>query len=282
MRLQILGLSRFSYPSNLEAFQKDHADADGQRAYLYDETRLEGRFYFFEELVIPSIKRQRDTGFRLVVLAGDQMPPKWRARLEAAVADVPQVDLRFEPEGQNHSDLCRRLMSEARDKSADWVAEFRLDDDDAVAGDFVERLRKLAPAVAALADASPEKRAALDFAKGFVLRAQRSGLDISPVLARLWTPALVMVNRPDHPKSLLDTRHLRLWQRFPVISNVDEPMFIRGAHDDNDSAVENRKLQKFRIDPFDIPAKIEERFGLDLDRLETRWRLCPARKKLGC
>lgn len=282
MRLQILGLCRFSYPSNLEAFQKDHADPEGQRAYLYDDPRLEGRFYFFEELVVPSLRQQTDTDFQVVVLAGDRMPPKWRTRLEAVVKDLPQVTLRFEPEGQNHSDLCRQLMMDARDKDADWVAEFRLDDDDAVAKDFVATIRNMAPAVAALADASPEKRAALDFAKGFVLRGQKGGLDISPVLARLWTPALVMVNRPDHPKSLLDTRHLRLWQRFPVISNVDEPMFIRGAHDDNDSAVENRKLQKFRIDPFDIPAKIEDRFGLDLDRMETRWRLCPARRMLGC
>lgn len=282
MRLQIIGLARFSYPSNLEAFQKDHADADRQRAYLYDDTRLEARFYFFEELVVPSLRLQTDTDFQVVVLAGDQMPSKWRERLETAVKDIPQVHLRFEPEGQNHSELCRRLMIEARDSTADWVAEFRLDDDDAVAKDFVATTRYMAPAVAALADASPEKRAALDFAKGFVLRGEKGGLDISPVLSRLWTPALVMINRPDHPKSLLDTRHLRLWQRFPVISNVDHPMFIRGAHDDNDSAVENRKLQKFRIDPFDIPAKIEERFGLDLDRLETRWRLCPARKKLGC
>ena len=282
MRLQILGLCRFSYPSNLEAFQKDHADAEGQRAYLYDDTRLESRFYFFEELVIPSLRQQTDGDFHVVVLAGDQMPAKWRDRLVAAVEGITQVHLCFEPEGQNHSDLCRRLMMQARNNSADWIAEFRLDDDDAVAKDFIATIRNMAPAVAMLADASPEKRAALDFAKGFVLRTQRGGLDISPVLARLWTPALVMVNRPDHPKSLLDTRHLRLWQRFPVISNVDEPMFIRGAHDDNDSAVENRKLQKFRIDPFDIPAKIEDRFGLDLDRMETRWRLCPARRMLGC
>ncbi|NVO26459.1 hypothetical protein HJ526_03420 [Donghicola sp. C2-DW-16] len=282
MRLQILGLCRFSYPSNLEAFQKDHADEAALRAYLYAEDRMEGRFYFFEELVVPTIRAQTDKDFRVVVLAGDQMPTHYRQRLEAAVAGCPQFDLRFEPEGQNHADLCRRLMVDARDQSADWVAEFRLDDDDAVALDFVATIRAMAPAVTALAAASPEVRAALDFAMGFVLYAKRRELDILPVLARLWTPALVMVNRPDHPKSLLDTRHLRLWQRFPVISSVDHPMFIRGAHDDNDSSVEKRKLQKFRIDPFDIPAKIEDRFGLDLDRMETRWRLCPARKKLGC
>ena len=56
-------------------------------------------------------------------------------------ADVPQIDLQFRGPG-NHRDLCRWVMAEAASvRSADVLAEFRLDDDDAVALNYIRRIR---------------------------------------------------------------------------------------------------------------------------------------------
>lgn len=278
MKVQCLGLCRFSYPSDSGAFQRGPNDAGNRGAFLYDPIRMATRFFFFEQLVLPTLRQQTNKDFTILLLFGDDMPAQMRQHLVQLVADVPQVRLCPEPPGQKHNDICRRVMLEARDPDADWVAEFRIDDDDGLALGFIQQCHDLAPILGALAAQSSEKRAVLDFSKGYVLDAARRGLDIQPVLARLWTPGLVTYNRPDHPKSLLDSKHLKLWHKLPVLGLAEDPMFIRGAHAGNDSAIQTRKIQKFRIDPFDIPGQIEDHFGLELEQVEMAWLDCPGRK----
>lgn len=82
------------------------------------------------------------------------------------IADVPQILPAFRPAG-DHRDTCRDVLLGGRDPQARAVAEFRLDDDDAIAVNYVQSLRRNWPRLQKLA--SPVGRVALDQGKGMVL-----------------------------------------------------------------------------------------------------------------
>ena len=269
-KLQVLGLCRWSYPSQTGAFKNNGQSLEALRAELYTEARMAVRLFFLEHLVLPSLRAQTDEEFTLVLMLGDSLPEPWRGRVLELIKDVGQVKPVFLPEGQNHMETCRALMMEHRDQSADVVVEFRLDDDDAVASDFVARLRSLYATLAPIYEESG--RVAVDFCRGFVIRCEPRGtVDYLPVEARLWTPALALYLPPDHHRSLLNYPHMRTWRNMPVLSLNKRPMFVRGAHEGNDSEVLERKVQSFRYKLENLPELMRCEFGVDLERFEAEW-----------
>ncbi|MBU2981813.1 putative rhamnosyl transferase [Lentibacter algarum] len=271
MKLQVLGLCRWSYPSQVGAFNNKGQSLEALRAELYNARRLEGRLFFMEHLVLPSIRAQSDVDFKLVLMIGDELPDPWRSKLLRLIKDIPQVKPVFLPEGQNHMEACRNLMISERDQSADVVAEFRLDDDDAVASDFVARLRDLFGALRPIY--KEHKRVAVDFCRGFLMRCENSGeINYEPVEARLWTPALALYVPPSHKRSLINYPHMRTWRAMPVLSHNKKPMFVRGAHEGNDSEIKRRNVETFRFNLENLPDVMQEDFGVDLQGFETAWR----------
>lgn len=269
--IQVLGLCRWSYPSHLDAFNIDFDSLDALRAYLYAPDRMELRLFFLEQVVLPCLRVQTDPDFTLVLMLGEELPEPYRAHVLALIGDIPQVRPVFLAEGQNHREACREVMLAHRDPKAQAVAEFRLDDDDAVAAGFVARLRSMFPAIRPLL--REHGRAALDFGKGFVLWAGQEGIEYTPVITRYWTPGLAIYQRPGADKSLLDFPHMAVWKRMPTITWPREPMFIRGAHGDNDSALADRgrNVDTWRCDLTGLPDVIKAEFGIDLERLENAW-----------
>ena len=161
-------------------------------------------------------------------------------------------------------------MRAHRDESADVVVEFRLDDDDAVASDFVAQLRGLYRQLRPIYKAN--KRVAVDFCRGFLFRCEDDvGVNYLPVEARLWTPALALYFPPDHPRSLLNYPHMRTWRSMPVLSLNKKPMFVRGAHEGNDSAIKERKVDSFRYKLETLPSVMASDFGVDLEAFEAAW-----------
>jgi hypothetical protein len=233
LRIQVLGLCRFSVPS-LGAFQKRHDSIAARRAMLYASDRLAQRFVWFEHVTLPAIRAQTDPDFTFVVLLGEDFPEPWHGRMRALVADIPQVRLAYAAPA-DHREECARAVRAAVDPSADMVAEFRLDDDDAVAIDFVARVREEAPALSALF--LRHGNAALDFTRGLVLADGPDGPVPVPRRALYWTPALAVLTRPDAEERILDFPHHRLWTAMPTLTLHDDVMFLRGAHDMNDSRI---------------------------------------------
>ena len=161
-------------------------------------------------------------------------------------------------------------MRAHRDENADVVVEFRLDDDDAVASDFVAQLRGLYRQLRPIYKAN--KRVAVDFCRGFLFRCEDDGgVNYLPVEARLWTPALALYLPPDHPRSLLNYPHMRTWRSMPVLSLNKKPMFVRGAHEGNDSAIKERKVDSFRYKLETLPSVMTSDFGVDLEAFEAAW-----------
>lgn len=269
-KLQVLGLCRWSYPSQVGAFKNQGQSLEALREELYSPERLDARLFFFEHLVLPCMKAQTDTDFTLLLMMGDMLPEPWRGRLLSLIADVPQIKPVFLEEGQPHMETCRALMYAHRDQSADLVIEFRLDDDDAVAGNFVERLRALYKPLRPIIRES--KRCAVDFCRGFLFRCNRDGsVGFEPAEARLWTPALALYLPPDHHRSLLNYPHIRTWRQMPVLSLNKAPMFVRGGHDGNDSEINDRKVERYRFKLEKLPDVMQARFGIDLEHFEASW-----------
>lgn len=276
-KLHILGLCRWSYPSQAGAFKNRGRTLEELRTELYAHERLDTRLFFFENLVLPSVKAQTDPDFTLVLMMGDQLPEPWRGRLLELISDVPQIRPVFLPEGQNHMEACRDVMRAARDPDADLVAEFRLDDDDAVAASFIARLRGLYPQLRPIYEEA--KRCAVDFCRGFLFRCESDGsVGFETAQARLWTPALALYLPREHQRSLLNYPHMRTWRQMPVLSLNTAPMFIRGGHDGNDSEIGRRKVDHFRFRMEKLPDLARAEFGIDLEAFERDWAALMARR----
>lgn len=232
-RIQVLGLCRFSVPS-LGAFQKKHDTIEERRAMLYAPGRLAQRFVWFEHVTLPAIRQQTDPDFTFVVLLGEDFPQPWHDRMKALVADIPQVRLAYAPP-DDHRAICARAVRDHVDPTADLVAEFRLDDDDAVAIDFVARVREEAPAL--LHHFVRAGRVAIDFSRGLVLADGAEGPVLTPRRALYWTPALAVLTKVDAEERILDFPHHKIWTAMPTLTLPDDVMFVRGAHASNDSRI---------------------------------------------
>ncbi|WP_322866805.1 glycosyltransferase [Aquicoccus sp. G2-2] len=270
--LQVLGLCRWSYPAAPGAFRKDAGETLAEtRAALYARERMELRLFYLEHVVIPCLEAQTDPDFTVIMVMGQGLPEPFRKRVLALIARVPQIVPRFLPEGLAHQQVCLDEMRLARQAGVAAVAEFRIDDDDAVAVDFVARTRAQFAALRELFEA--EGKLALDFNRGFILKTNADGVNVLPVVARYWTPGLVIFLPGDSPQSLLNFHHARMWKRVTMLCWPRQPMFVRGAHGQNDSSINENPHNSNRMadDPMEIPALVHKRFGIDLAALELAW-----------
>lgn len=264
MRIQLLGLCRFSVPSR-GAFQVTHDSIEARRAMLYDPARLAQRFAWLEQVALPGLRGQTDADFTLVVLLGEDFPEPWLGRMRALVAGLPQARLEFAPPG-DHREVCAAAMRPHVEKRADWVVQFRLDDDDGLAFGFMQRVRRDLRQIAGMADR--HKGLALDYGRGYVLRDLPEALQLEPVQTQCWAPGLAIALPQGDGRFVLDFPHHKIWRRLPVLGQMDQVMFLRGAHDANDSVISSRGALA-GADHAAAAAQIAARFGVDVVALRA-------------
>lgn len=229
--MQVIGLCRFSYPGE-GGFQVEHDTIQQRKAYLYAPERMGARLAQFEAIALPGLKAQTDPDFTFVVVIGDSMPMQWRDRLKALLADVPQAVVRALPPGP-HRKVMQAAINEARRDVAAPCLQFRHDDDDAVAIDFVSRLRAIARAHRATLAAN--RLVAIDFDRGFSARAGPQGLEVAETPLTLYGVALGMAVQGGARQTIMNFAHRKLGRFMPVITCSDRMMFVRGHNDHNDS-----------------------------------------------
>lgn len=273
-RLQVQGLCRFSLPCT-GGFKKYHDSLTERRAALYAPARLDQRCFWFEHVLLPGIVRQSDPDFTLHVVLGEDFPQPWRSRMEALFAHAPQIAPHWRAP-DDHREICRDVLWGARDPDCAAVAEFRLDDDDAVAIDYVAQLRRNWPKLARLA--GPNGRVALDHGRGVVIEGHADGrVDLHPLLTMCWSAGLAVFLRPDDPGIVMDFPHHKIWQRMPFVNLSDSVMFIRGDHATNDARTPFAAAAPVPIPEAELPALLERRFGIDIAAFRAGWaRLCNA------
>lgn len=264
--MQIIVFCRFSYPAE-GGFQVDHDTVDARRAFLYAPDRMARRFSLFEHLCLPALKAQTDPDFDLVVLVGTCMPDHHLARLQELLRPLPQARIIARDPGP-HRQVCQSVLNAARKHVNKPCIQVRHDDDDALAVDFVARLRKAA------ADCEPlvqgNKLVGFDWNRGYTLCPS----DIHPFeITETVTPYLgvaqAMAVQGGVRQSLMNFAHSRINRFMPTVTFTDPPMFLRAHHRHNDSRQKAgvAKLD-FHAPTLDHIELLSRRFALTADAVE--------------
>ncbi len=261
--MQVIGLCRFSYPA-FGGFQVEHKTIEERIAYLYAEGRLEERFRLFETIALPCLKAQSDPDFSLIIVIGDQLPARHEARLEALIADFPQALIHKEPP-RNQREVMKEILNEARLNPSEPCLQFRFDDDDAIAVDFIEKLRKAAQDCAPLL--RQHKTVALDWNVGYVAEFDADGIRATETFRPFYTAALGMYVKGGNPLTIMNYAHDKVPRFMPAISFPDPPMWVRSHNSSNDSR--QNQIRDSSVKPLtpEQETMFRDRFAIDIDHV---------------
>lgn len=262
--MQVIGLCRFSY-LGLGGFQVDHDTLEQRAAFLYAPKRLEERFRTFQTMMLPPLKAQTDSDFTFLIMTGDSLPVAAYDRLMDLVADMPQVVVQKHPPEQ-HRKVMRKAINSVRLFDHDLCAQFRMDDDDAVACCYVEKLRQTVEDVRDMAQ--KHRHIAIDYNSGYIARPGPDGLQTAPVNNAYTTAALAIVFRREVSQTVMNFSHTKVGRAMPTVTFTGEDMLIRGHNDFNDSR------QKAGVKPVELvlqnpeeEAHFKDVYNIDADEV---------------
>lgn len=259
--VQVIGLCRFSYPA-IGGFQVDHETLEERMAYLWADDRLEERFRLLETLALPCLRAQTDPDFDLVILIGDQFPKHHRDRLHDLTADMPQVQITAQPPHHSRA-MSKRLLNAARNDPSKPCIQFRHDDDDACAVDFVEKLRTATRDCAPLME--KHKTVGLDWNHGYVAEVGGHGISATDLYRPFYVSALGVHVRGGCTQTIHNFMHERIPQFMPCVTFADPDMFVRthnGYNDSRQKAVKNVPVSPLTPEQEDL---FRTRFAVDVD-----------------
>lgn len=230
--LQILFQTRYSF------FGKSgwRSAPSRDKAQLFDPGRLARRFSLFEKMALASLRDQTDTGFKLVVLTAQDLPPDHARLLREACHDVlgpERAHIIARPEGSAGAWLQKYTARKLND--APHSVQIVLDDDDAVSADFVEVAR--AEAAFALSRFRPEQDCVyLSFASGLTARFSDDGVDLIRRDVAFTNLGLSLVAPTTTRRNPYMLAHKKVARRHPVrVIHDQRPYYIRAIHGMNDS-----------------------------------------------
>lgn len=258
--VQIAGLVRFSYPC-AGGFQRKFPNRRAQMEYLYSAPRMNERFRFFEALCLHSLKAQTDKSFTVGVLVGEDMPAKYLARLKALLGALPQarlISLPYLP----YADAMQRAYESLFNGNAPLQLSFRLDDDDAVATDFIAEVRARLPQVYGMSGGLDP--AGLSFLQGFTLINRQL---VPSIDARPLGLGLCVMAPAGRQISALRFEHQKLHQNMPVMMDPHPVMNLRAFHGSNDSQVVLPAGRRTALSAAEIRGILRRRFALDMDKV---------------
>lgn len=261
--MQAIGLCRFSYPA-FGGFQVKHETIEDRIAYLYDKARLEERFRLFESVALPGLRAQSDPNFGLVIVIGDQFPPEHERRLESLIKDLPQAIIHKEPP-RNQREVMKEVLNTARIYPHEPCLQFRFDDDDAIAVDFIEKLRDAASKAAPFLKG--QRSVAFDWNHGFAARFDATGIRAAPLFRQFFVAALGMYIKPNDKRTIMNFAHDKIPRFMPCLSFSDEAMFVRGINGANDSRQAGERDPTLNTLTPEQEALFRARFAIDVDEV---------------
>ncbi|MEM6305971.1 MAG: putative rhamnosyl transferase [Pseudomonadota bacterium] len=261
--MQVIGLCRFSHPA-IGGFQVQHETVEERMAYLWAEDRLEERFRLFETLALPCLYAQTDPDFDLLLLIGDQFPKRHEDRLRDLTAGLPQVQIIKRPP-QNSRELSKELLNAARRDPSQPCIQFRHDDDDACAVDFIEKLRTSARDAAPLM--AKHRTVGLDWNRGYVAEVGAQGIAATPIYRPFYVSALGVHVRGNCALTIHNFMHERIPQFMPCVTFADADMFLRSHNGYNDSR--QKKVKEIAVTPLTPEQELTfmQRFAVDADHV---------------
>lgn len=139
----IVGTIRFSLVLEDSNFFPPLSGQDYQerKARIFNRERLLRRFQLFEDVCLPSLTNQSDQNFNMMLATSKELLDWAIDRLMDLVRDIPNIYVRAYRPMANIQRIFKRSVFEMLDPETHIYASFRLDDDDAVANDYIARLR---------------------------------------------------------------------------------------------------------------------------------------------
>lgn len=259
--MQVIGLCRFSYPA-IGGFQVEHETIEQRIAYLYAEQRLEERFQLLETVALPCLRAQTDGDFELIIVVGDQLPKQHLDRLHDLTSNMPQVRIHGEPP-RPQREVMKEILNAARKDPAKPCLQFRYDDDDAVALDFIARLRAASKDAESLT--AQHKAVAFDWNKGLVAEFGPTGISATEIFRPFYVAALGMQIRGNSPMTIMNFAHEKISRFMPCVTYADPVMFVRSHNSSNDSR--QKKVKPVPVEPLTLQQQkmLRDRFAIDVD-----------------
>lgn len=235
--ISITGYLRFSFlgRNDTALFRANKDDLDTLAKKLFDPTRLENRFHFFERLVVPSIRSQTDKKFQIFVLASEELPELYKNRLEKAVADLPQVDVRYYPRVAV-ARAVRPLVREIVQSEMRNTVHFRLDDDDALPSHFIRCLKDNA--------AQLPSETIITFPRGFVAFKHKGHPYILPLNSPYHAMGWARINGPSDQRHPFGFAHYAASKRFRSFVDPVPVGYCRIVHETADTFFNSQKIER--------------------------------------
>lgn len=260
-----IGLLRFSVLTPTY-YSERFTTLDETAAHIFSPQRMEVRLRIFENLCLPSLTRQSDADFAMVVLAAESMPANYLERLETLLAPYPNIHLR-KVGTENHYRLIQDGYASIATHGCSHRIEFRLDDDDALDLDFVARTKRLAAALMQMQ--GPETPFVIAYNRGFYVRSRPDGNEVFDACERApLSTGTTLVAPVGHGPNPYRFVHRKLAQHYNTFSDISVPAFIRTIHGDNKSNPTQMGITRKMKEP-EIEKQLIRHFGVDLDLLRA-------------
>ncbi|QPH55480.1 glycosyltransferase [Pontivivens ytuae] len=236
-------------------FGPSNPTLEEKRDYLFDSKRMAHRFEMFETILRPSLAQQTDRDFRHIALSSTLLPDEHRTRLDTLAAEqgfeVAYVGTDMHEEQAFSS---TNLVNPA---DYDRLVTIRIDDDDALASDYVERVRSLS--------ALDMDDYSLTFSGGIFLSRFGSNWRIQRRVKARTACGLVRVVRGSDTFRTVHALgpHKQIERIVPQISVPGDDMFLMTNHEDNMSSRRSLARAGSPIGEKDRTI-LRERFGLTI------------------
>jgi|TARA_Y100000815_G_scaffold63939_1_gene52575 hypothetical protein len=260
-----IGLLRFSVLTPTY-YSERFASLEETAAHLFSPERMALRFNLFENLCLPSLVNQSDTGFDLLVLTAESMPEPYLQRLADLIEPHDHIHLRPVGTGK-HYPLLREAYNSVPVDGVTHRIMFRLDDDDAVDTDFIRRTKRLANGLFHLHDDPPPTIIAYN--RGFYVRTGEGEAEVFDACERApLSTGVTLVAPVDHNTNPYRYVHRKFPQHYNTYSDISVPAFVRTVHGDNKSNPAQIGLTH-KMKPAQIDAQLRHHFNLSIDRLKA-------------
>ncbi len=237
-----------------------------RKARIFDRARLQRRFQLFEDICLPSLTAQTDPDFNLMLITSRDLPSWAHDRLIGLVRDLPNVYVRAYRPLANIQRIFKRSIFEMLDPAAPITASFRLDDDDALANDYVARLRT---------HMVPHKTGKIvTFSRGHQLALSDGALQIFDDTRDCGSAGLALVQQgkvmsiPETVSIHCLGGHRKVGQFAPVVNDKTDGMYVQTANGVN---VTGRRggISAHAISAKDLASKLHPKFPhLNAETLE--------------
>lgn len=238
----------------------------GEDRRAVSQSWLDRRLHLFERLALPAIRGQDYQDFLWILLASDETPEPYRARM-LSYAESDRVVVQFV--GEYSEALPGKIVREYITPGIKSLLTSRIDNDDVVSPEFLGRLR---------VEAGNHSCCFINWDRGYRYDLRTGRLyeydhDSNPFIS-----LLEPLSEGSAPLTVLGLSHTTASSRFPIHHIVGARSWVQVLHEGNMSnrPGEHRRVSRTALSSFAVPGVMtghRERFGsvlLDRARLRTR------------